>query len=50
MAGIAIPGMAVMYIRSTGDDATISGPSLHGDGYIHLKGFYSEAPDAPDSE
>ena len=39
MANNVIPGMAVMYVRSTGEhvSANIFGPSHHGDNYIHLK-------------
>ena len=39
MANNVIPGMAVTYVRSTGEhvSATIFGPSRHGDNYIHLK-------------
>jgi hypothetical protein len=39
MVNNVIPGMAVTYIRSTGEhvSANIFGPSHHGDNYIHLK-------------
>ena len=39
MANNFIPGMAVMYVRSTREHvlANIFGPSCHGDNYIHLK-------------
>ena len=39
MANNVTPGLAVTYIRSTGEHvpATIIGPSRHGDNYIHLK-------------
>ena len=39
MANNVIPGMAVTYVRSTGEhvSANIFGPSRHGDNYIHLK-------------
>ena len=39
MANNVVPGMAVTYVRSTGEhaSATIIGPSCHGDKYINLK-------------
>ena len=39
MANNVIPGMAVTYVRSTGQhvSANIFGPCRHGDNYIHLK-------------
>ena len=39
MAHNGIPGMAVTYVRSTGEyvSAKIFRPSRHGDNYIHLK-------------
>ena len=39
MANDFIPGMAVTYVRSTGEhvSANVFGPSCHGDNYIHLK-------------
>ena len=39
MANNVIPGMAGMYVRSTGEhvSANIFCPSRHGDNYIHLK-------------
>ena len=39
MAHVATPGMAVTYIRSTGEhvSATIIGPSTRGDDFFHVK-------------
>ena len=39
MANNVIPGMAGIYVQSTGEhvSANICGPSRHGDNYIHLK-------------
>ena len=39
MANNVIPGMAITYVRSTGEhvSANIFGPSRNGDNYIHLK-------------